>query len=187
VLAVNHHSWWDTYVWPVLLWREGRTMAAPMLDYRLKQFFFMPYLGVLPASKPRQTLSALRQGATVLIFPEGQLLPPGRLGDLEPGSAWLSRHSGQPLVPAVLRVVLRAEEMPEAYVWFGEPVAADTAQLSQCLSQMLGGLDQALQSHQPEQPLPGFSLLIRGRSSTQERTAAWLPLLKPFTRLARKF
>lgn len=186
VLAPNHHSWWDTYVWPVLLWREERRMAAPMLDYRVKEFFFMPYLGIQPASKPRQTLKALRQGATVLIFPEGQLQPPAKLGELQRGSAWLSQQSGYPLVPAVLRVVLRAEEMPEAYVWFGSPVEPDTQQLSQRLSQMLGQLDQEFHSHHPEQPLPNFSLLIKGRSSTQERTAAWLPLLKPFTDFARR-
>lgn len=187
VLAANHHSWWDTYVWPVLIWREGRTMAAPMLDYRLKEFFFMPYLGILPASQPRQTLQALQRGATVLIFPEGQLLPPGKLGQLQRGGAWLGQQSGRPLVPAVLRVVLRAQEMPEAYAWFGQPIEADTGQLASCLNQMLGQLDQELQNHNPEQPLPNFSLLIKGRSSTQERTAAWLPLLKPFTDFARKF
>lgn len=178
VLAPNHHSWWDTYVWPVLIWREQRSMVAPMLDYRLREFSFMRYVGIVPVSQPRKALQALRQGATLLIFPEGELLPPGKLGPLQEGSAWMAAKAGCPLVPAVLRVVVRGEEFPEAYAWFGEPVAPDSQALEAALSAMLAQLDQELQSSDPEAPLPGFHLQIAGRKSTQERMAGVVSLFR---------
>lgn len=182
VLAPNHHSWWDTYVWPVLLWRERRTMVAPMLDYRLREFPIMRYVGIVPVSQPRKALQGLQQGATLLIFPEGELLPPGRLGALQPGSAWMAARAGCPLVPAVLRVAVRGEEFPEAYVWFGQPVAPDTQALEAALSQMLSRLDQELQDSDPEAPLPGFSLQIAGRRSTQERMAGVVAVFRTLSR-----
>ena len=181
VLAANHNYWWDTYVWPVLLWNQGRVMRGLMLDRSLEGFKFMRY-GALPVSRPRLALRALQQGITLLVFPEGQLSPPGRLGALREGAAWLATKAGAPLVPAVSRIVLRGQEFAEAYVWIGERIAPDTARLEACLGQMLAQLDREIQSHDPEAPLSGFSLAIAGRKSTHERMAGYLGLLKPFMR-----
>jgi len=179
VLAANHHSWWDIYVWPVLLWKQGQPMRGLILDKSLKEFSFMRY-GALPASKPRLALRVLQQGITLLVFPEGQLLPPGKLGPLRGGAAWLAAKSASPLVPAVLRLVMRGQEFAEAYVWLGEPIEPSTQRLQATLAQMLDQLEQEIQAHDAETPLPGFALAIAGRKSTHERMAGYLGLLRPF-------
>ncbi len=172
VLASNHHSWWDGYLLPALCWGR-RPLAVVMGEARLEEFAFFRHLGALPAHRPRQALAWLAQGGAVLIFPEGALRPPGSLGPLQRGAVWLAQQAGVPLVPVATRVVLRGHEFPEAYLVFGPPLAPDLAGLNQALGELLAGLDEALSSAPPEEALPGFTQVLRGRLSTHERLAGW--------------
>lgn len=51
----------------------------------------------------RACVERLRQGRSVLLFPEGTRSPGGRLGPFHRGAARIAMRSGCPLVPAVIR------------------------------------------------------------------------------------
>lgn len=181
VLAANHHSWWDAYVLPVLLSREGQGFGVVMGEARLAQFGFFRQIGGISASRPRLALAALKRGEALLVFPEGELGPPPRLQPLSEGAAWLARKAGVPLVPLAIRVALRGHEFPEAYLEVGAMVSPDTDQLGQTLNAMLSHLDVALRTAPAEAPLPGFGLVLSGRRSTHERMARWSAALQRLT------
>lgn len=173
VLAANHHSWWDAYVLPVLLFGQPQGFGVVMGEARLSEFGFFRELGGISASRPRLALAALKRGETLLIFPEGELRSPGGLGPLNEGAAWLARKAGVPLVPVAIRVVLRGQEFPEAYLEVGPPLPPETERLSQALQEMLADLDRGLRTAPAEEPLPGFRPVLKGRLSTHERMAGW--------------
>lgn len=166
VWAANHHSWWDGFVANAVLRHLGHRPALVMDAENLQRFGFLRDLGALPADRPRSAVTALREGRTVIIFPEGELRTPGPLGPLAPGATWLARLSGKPLVLAATRVVLRGEQKPEAYV---DVALADHDDLTGQLAGRLQQLDKELVSSDPRQPLPGFEQVVRGRSSWDER------------------
>jgi len=173
VLATNHHSWWDAYVLPVLLDRWRVPFRIMVSDRRMREFAFFRLLGALEASHPRQALRALGRGEALIVFPEGELRPPGELGRLHRGAVWLAQRAGVPLLPVAVRVVLRGQEFPEAYVVFGEPLGADLEALERTLRQMLCELDRQIGVAPAEEPLPGFGLALPGRQSTHARMALW--------------
>ncbi|WP_295403339.1 lysophospholipid acyltransferase family protein [Meiothermus sp.] len=173
VLASNHHSWWDSYLLPVLLSRSGRPFRVVVGEARLREFPFFRYLETVPANRPREALRALGRGEVLVLFPEGELRPPGALGELRPGAVWLARKAGVQVVPVASRVVLRGHEFPEAYLVFGEPVEPELDLLGRALGEALGLLDDLVRTSPAEEPLPGFSLALPGRRSTHERMARW--------------
>jgi 1-acyl-sn-glycerol-3-phosphate acyltransferase len=173
VLASNHHSWWDSYLLPVLLSRSGRPFRVMVGEPRIREFPFFGYLETVSAARPREALRALGRGEALLVFPEGELRPPGPLGALRPGAVWLARRAGVGLVPVASRVVLRGHEFPEAYLVFGEPVEPEPGLLGRALGEALGFLDELVRTSPAEAPLPGFSLALPGRRSTHERMARW--------------
>jgi 1-acyl-sn-glycerol-3-phosphate acyltransferase len=166
VWAANHHSWWDGFVANAVLRHLGHHPALVMDAENLERFAFLKDLGALPAHRPRTALTALRDGRTVIIFPEGELRPPGPLGPLAPGAVWLSRVSAKPLVLAATRIVLRGDQKPEAYV---DVSLAGDEDIAAQLSRRLTHLDNELAEDDPRKPLPGFDLVVPGRSSWDER------------------
>lgn len=181
VLAGNHHSWWDSYLLPVLYWRMPRTVAIVVSDRRMAEFGFFPLLGAVAAGKPREALTALRRGEPLIIFPEGELRAPGSLGELNKGTVWFAQKSGHPLVAVASRVVCRGQEFPEAYLEFSAPLAPDLEVLRTTLNGMLERLDAQIRAEPAEQPLSGFRLEVAGRSSTHERMAPWTAMLNQLT------
>lgn len=173
VLAGNHHSWWDSYLLPVLLWGAGRPFKIVVGERRLREFAFFRHLDTVSAARPRDALRALAQGDVLVVFPEGELRPPGRLGELNRGAVWLAERAGVPLVPVASRVVLRGHELAEAYLVLGEPMGPDLGLLQERLEEMLAELDGQIRTAPAEEPLPGFTLRLAGRKSTHERMAAW--------------
>ena len=183
VLAGNHHSWWDGYLLPVLFWGAGRPFRIVVGERRLREFAFFRHLDTVSASKPRDALAALKRGEVLIVFPEGELCPPGPLGELSRGVVWFAE---QALVPVASRVVLRGHEYPEAYLVFGAPIEPDLKLLREQLEQMLAGLDDQIRNAPPEEPLPGFELWLAGRRSTHERMAAWGAALGKLIALAER-
>jgi 1-acyl-sn-glycerol-3-phosphate acyltransferase len=168
VWAANHHSWWDGFVANAVL-REGGHRPSLVMDAdNLSRFSFLGDLGALPADQPRAAVSALRDGRTVIIFPEADLRAPGPLGPLAPGAEWLARRGGVPLVLAATRIVMRGQQKPEAYV---DLRPGDPGGISAPLAGALRDLDAELADGDPRQPLPGFELVVAGRSSWDERIA----------------
>jgi len=173
VLASNHHSWWDSYLLPVLFWNRKQPFRIVVGERRLKEFIFFRHLDTVSASRPRDALAALRRGEVLIVFPEGELRPPGPLGPLNKGTVWFADKAGVPVVPVASRVAVRGHEFPEAYLVFGQPLVPDLSLLYQSLTQMLNDLDNQIRSAPAEVALPGFELIIAGRKSTHERMARW--------------
>lgn len=173
VLAGNHHSWWDSYLLPVLFWRAGQPFRIVVGERRLREFVFFRHLDTVSAAKPRDGLATLKRGEVLIVFPEGELRPPGPLGELNRGVVWFAERAGVPVVPVASRVVLRGHELAEAYLVFGAPIEPDLKLLHEQLEQMLAELDDQIRTAPAEEALPGFELRLAGRRSTHERMAAW--------------
>lgn len=165
VWAANHHSWWDAFVAAAVLWQQGRELTVMVDPATLLRFRFLRRMGVLATGELRRALAQLRAGRVLVIFPEGVLCPPGPLAPLEPGAAWLAARAQVPLVAVAVRILLRGHQAPEAYLEARQVTGA----LEPALSQQLADLDAALRGSDPRMPLPGFSQLVRGRLSWDER------------------
>lgn len=175
IWAANHHSWWDGFLASAVLRRLHRPAALLMDGDNLGNYAFLAPLGVIPASRPRQALQALRQGRVLVIYPEAALRPPGPVGELAPGAAWLARQSQAPLLPVAVRVVARGHQYAEAFVDLGPTCRPE--ELQAALTARLAALDAALAAGDPREPLPGFDRLLAGRLSWDERIDRWSGLL----------
>jgi 1-acyl-sn-glycerol-3-phosphate acyltransferase len=178
VIAPSHASWWDGYVLRELAWQVGQPFTVLMTGHQLSNFPFLRFIGAIGDQELRPALRSLNAGHWLLVFPEGQIEPLGPLGALQPGAAWLARTSGAPLYPAALRVVMRGQTQPEAYLRFGQAVSGP--ELADALRRELELLDAELRSSDPEQPLAGYLRMV-GRGSfgadapgLSARMLAWL-------------
>ena len=171
IWAANHHSWWDGFLASAVLRRLHRPPALLMDGDNLGNYAFLAPLGVIPASRPRQALRALRDGRVLVIYPEAVLRPPGPVGELAPGAAWLARQAPAPLLPVAVRVVARGHQYAEAYVDLGP--ACPPERLPAELAARVAALDAALATGDPREPLPGFDRVLAGRLSWDERIDRW--------------
>jgi hypothetical protein len=169
VWAANHHSWWDPFLAAVVLGQWGRLMAVLMDQGNLERFPVARLLGAFGAAQPRRGLDHLRDGRALVVFPEGQLRPPGPLGPLDRGAAWYARTAGVPLCAVATRVVLRGHQAPEAYLSLS---TVDYLGLERGLAAQLDELDKAVAGCDPRRPLPAFTRLLDGRRSWDERWPA---------------
>jgi 1-acyl-sn-glycerol-3-phosphate acyltransferase len=179
ILAPSHQSWWDGYVLYDLCRALGQPYSVLMTARQLAHFPFLKRLGAIPDTRPRSALRAARAGAWVVVFPEGELRPAGRLGPLKAGAGWLAGSAGVPLVPLALRVSLRGQQRPEAYLRFGR--ATEAAELESALAHELALLDGELLDSDPEQPLAGYLCVARSQGSQNERLAGASRLLARIT------
>lgn len=167
IWAGNHHSWWDAFVASAVLRREHHTVTLVMDAENLASFGFLKSLRLVPSDRPREGLTALREGRTLIILPEGELLGPGPMRPLHRGAGWFAEHTSAPLVPVSLRVVIRGQQHPEAIVDIGAPV--DGADLEHAMGTQLTALDELIANSDPREPLPGFRQVLSGRRSFDER------------------
>ena len=167
IWAGNHHSWWDAFVASAVLRHEHHTATLVMDAENLASFGFLKPLGLVPSDRPRAGLTALREGRTLVILPEGELLGPGPMRPLHRGAGWYADHTTAPLVPVSLRVVIRGHQHPEALVDLGEPVQG--ADLAEAMGTQLTALDHVIATADPREPLPGFRQILSGRRSFDER------------------
>jgi hypothetical protein len=192
VWAGNHHSWWDPFLAMVLLRRLGRQSSVLMLQQNLQRYPFARQLGVFGTGEHRRGLAYLRSGRVVVIYPEGELRPAGAPGELAGGAAWYAVRAGVPLCGAATRVLMRGQQAPEAYVSVievgGEPASAGgsstgtvdklTGKLAMLLAGQLDEIEQVNATTEPRLALPGFTELVAGRRSWDERVdrvARWWP------------
>ncbi|MBO1753954.1 1-acyl-sn-glycerol-3-phosphate acyltransferase [Allobranchiibius sp. CTAmp26] len=167
IWAGNHHSWWDAFVASAVLRHEHHAATLVMDAENLASFGFLKPLGLVPSDRPRAGLTALREGRTLVILPEGELLGPGPMRPLHRGAGWYAEQTTAPLVPVSLRVVIRGHQHPEALVDLGEPVQG--ADLAPAMAAQLTGLDALIATADPREPLPGFRQVLSGRRSFDER------------------
>ncbi|WP_407540532.1 lysophospholipid acyltransferase family protein [Deinococcus radiomollis] len=179
ILAPSHQSWWDGYVLFDLCAALGQPYTVLMTARQLANFPFLKRLGAVPTTQPRPVLRSAQAGAWVVVFAEGELRPAGRLGPLHPGAGWLARKAGVPLMPVALRVVMRGQQQPEAYLRFAAPT--NGSGLESALSRELALLDAELHNSDPEQPLAGYLRMSRVSGSQNERLAGLSRLLARVT------
>jgi 1-acyl-sn-glycerol-3-phosphate acyltransferase len=183
VWAANHHSWWDPFLASAVLDRARRPVCLLMAQDNLARFDFVRRLGVFGTGEPRRGLSYLDSGRVLVVYPEGELRPAGAVGPLADGAAWFARRAGVPLCPVAVRVVLRGHEVPEAYLSLAQVPSSGapgptTAELARRLDAELAAVDRLVAAADPREPLPGFSRLLTGRRSWDERIdamAGWRP------------
>ncbi len=169
IIAPNHHSWWDGYVLHSLCHALGHRFRVLMTARQLAAFPYLWRIGALPDTAIRPALREAQTGAWVVVFAEGAVRPAGPLGAVQPGAGWLARRAGVPLMPVALRVVMRGQQQPEAYLRFG---AATTAEgLASALAGELALLDAELLNSDPEQPLAGYLKVVGRGGSQNERLA----------------
>jgi len=178
VLAPSHQSWWDGYALREVAWQTGQPFSVLMSERQLTTFPFLRLVGALGAHELRPALRALKAESWVVVFPEGQIETTGPLRRTQPGAAWLARASGAALIPVALRVVLRGQPRPEAYLRFGPAVTGP--ELAGALQAELDLLDTELLGSDPEQPLAGY-LRFTGEPSVRDGqpdlAARWLAQL----------
>jgi len=186
VWAANHHSWWDPFIAGELLAGAGRHMVLLADAANMRRYRFARHIGVVGTDELRGTLAAVRGGAVLVVYPEGQLLPAGLPGPLAPGAAWSAARAPAQLCSVAVRVLMRGGQYPEAYVVFSEVDAAGTSaatteRLRDRLREDLHDVDRLCAHVGPRQPLPGFIRVVRGRRSWDERVDA-ARLLVPWAR-----
>lgn len=182
VLAANHHSWWDPFVAVEVVTRARRRAVLLMDAGQLGRYRFARRLGMIGTDEPRSGLAVLRDGAVLVLYPEGRMLPAGPPGALAAGASWLAQRAPARLCSAAVRVFLRGGQFGEAYVVLGEVEVTGTRdtvtrRLHDQLRQDLAELDQLNAEADPRRPLPGFDRALRARRSWDERVdavPAWL-------------
>lgn len=135
LVVANHVSFVD----PVVLGSAFPRRIAFMITRpiyglrRLTWFYYM--MGTIPVAydvpDPRAmktALRTLRDGRVVGIFPEGQRMPDGNLGEGKSGAAMIAARSGAPVIPAAIigahRVMPVGSAFPRPHairIVFGEP------------------------------------------------------------------
>lgn len=187
VWAANHHSWWDFFVAAAATRAAGRDDVGVLMDAtNVGRRALYDRAGVVPTDRLRTAVDMLRDGMLLVVFPEGRLWPTGPLRQTAPGARWLAEKSGAALHAVATRVVLRAQQAPEAYLDISAAIPAAPARrepwisstdeeradaLTTDLSARLADLDEALASADPERPLPEFRAVVTGVRSWNERFA----------------
>lgn len=157
VYFLNHNSWWDGLI-PFLLneYRFYQQARALMEAKQLEKYTFFRKIGAFSINRddPRKAVTSMRYAvqsfqrpnASLFIYPEGTITPPGTDPDFEGGLAWL--HDKLPkveFVPVGIYMHTIRHDKPELHLYVGEPVeiAADesnetkTALMESALSTLL--------------------------------------------------
>lgn len=172
VWAANHHSWWDFFAAAAVLRAAGRRDVGVLMEAgNVGRQALFQQVGAIGTHQLRTAVEMLRDGAVLVVFPEGELLPPGSVGPVHRGARWLADRSGADLRAVATRVVLRGHQAPEAYLQVSAALGpADD--LGHALGDGVSALDAALATADPMVPLAGFRKAVSGVRSWNERFGA---------------
>lgn len=172
VWASNHHSWWDFFAAAAALRAAGRRDVGVLMDaVNVGRQGLFQQVGVVGTDQLRSAVTMLRDGAVLVVFPEGELRPAGPVAPVRPGARWLADRSGAELRAVATRAVLRGQQAPEAYLRVSDPLAT-TDDLGTVLVGEVAALDAALATADPMDPLPGYRPVVTGVRSWNERFSA---------------
>jgi len=111
VLVANHTSWLDPIVLPLALPRKPGFLAMeelwkmPVVGFVMRAYGHLAiplHRGAVDATALRRALGVLKEGALLIVFPEGGISPDGRLRPFHRGAALLAARAGAPLVPVAI-------------------------------------------------------------------------------------
>lgn len=111
VLVANHISWLDPIIVPLVLPRKPGFLAMEELWRMPGVAWVMRTYGPLAIPLRRQAIDttalrraaeALRQGAWLIVFPEGGIPPAGEVRPFHRGAAMLAARAGAPIVPIAI-------------------------------------------------------------------------------------
>lgn len=108
VILAKHQSTWETFFLSAFF--------EPLSQVVKRELLFVPFFGwamamlrpiAIDRSNPKAALKQLakqgneriKQGAWVLVFPEGTRIPPGQIGKFSRGGAALAVNAGLPVLP----------------------------------------------------------------------------------------
>lgn len=112
VLVANHVSWLDPIILPLALPRKPAFLAMEELWRMPGLGFVMRAYGPLAipvhrdafdATALKRGLQALKDGALLIVFPEGGISPDGRLRPFHRGAALLAARVRVPLIPVAIQ------------------------------------------------------------------------------------
>ncbi|MBI1389067.1 MAG: 1-acylglycerol-3-phosphate O-acyltransferase [bacterium] len=122
LLASNHASHLDPLIVALSIRRQLSTLAKkelfkiPVLNWWIRSVGTYPVdRGGGDAKAMKVAINLLKQGKTLLIFPEGTRSADGNLQSFYEGLAWLSLKTGAPIVPFIIEGSYRA--MPRKRYW----------------------------------------------------------------------
>jgi Acyltransferase len=173
LVYANHSSFWDGFLMHELARVAGWDGYAMMEEANLAKYPFHTRVGAFSVSgDPKGALGSIRHakrvlgrpGAALCIFPEGELRPGyGSLGPFRRGLDVIAKSTGVRCLPVALRYAFLEHEHPDVLIEFGATHApCDQGQFTQRLGQ---AYEQVLAARSTD----GFTRLIAGRSSVQER------------------
>lgn len=189
LLVANHSCWWDLYLAHFL------NEAIPVVGYgmmehaNLARFRFFRRIGAFSVdrSSPAGIRASLDYTAKLLrapmvgvwMFPQGTIAGNDvRPLAFQPGLRALVRRAGRvTVVPVAFRYEFWQDERPEAFVRFGEPIAAEKAEAATILDAVQERLTAELDRLREDvvaQRADRFEVLLEGRRSISERYARFL-------------
>jgi 1-acyl-sn-glycerol-3-phosphate acyltransferase len=140
LLVANHQSHLDPVLVGVASPRQTGAMARHSLfvgplGWLIRSLGAVPIdRGKSAAAGFKQLLTALRQGETLLVFPEGTRTPDGQVHPFQPGFCALARRSGATIVPVAIdgafAALPRGASVPRPkpiHVSFCQPIAQQQA------------------------------------------------------------
>jgi 1-acyl-sn-glycerol-3-phosphate acyltransferase len=119
VLVSNHVSWLDPIVLPLVLPRKPAFLAMEELwlmpGLRMVMRLYGPKAiplrrGAIDTAALKRALEILKNGALLIVFPEGGISHDGRLQPFHRGAALLAARADTPLIPVAIKGT--AEALP---------------------------------------------------------------------------
>lgn len=194
LFVANHTNWWDGFLACLTTARLGLHFQILMDAQHLERYWMFKWVGALPVRRDstqggyedlERAARVLRQPATGLwIFPQGSRRPPDEpIVGTERGAAQLVLGAGGSVTvwPVGFRYRYRGEQIPEAFVWLGEPGMLSAGEgheatrawrrrelateIEARLTRTLADLDRRLLT----EDLRDFSVLVPGRRSINKR------------------
>ncbi len=192
LFIANHTNWWDGFLGVLVNRHLGLHFQVLMEAKELARYPVFRRVGALPMRRDSATgayadltaaRACLRPGTGLWLFPQGRRCPAtAPVTGIERGAAHLALgHAGPLLIqPVALRYTYLGEQLPEAFIWLGEPLAvpapaaggtpraarqALSLEFEARLTETLAGLDGRLAGEH----LDGFTHLLQGPLSINKR------------------
>lgn len=136
LFVANHTNWWDGFLACLVTARLGLDFQILMEAANLDRYPVFRRVGALPVRRDSAvrawddlaaaTAHLRRPGTALWVFPQGARRPPAEpITATERGAAQIIAWHDAPLTlwPVAFRYAYLGEQLPEAFVWLGEPVA----------------------------------------------------------------